>query len=46
MKWYKIVPKRGYFEVHINGKFYCSADTWKEASKEVEEYAAKHRLIA
>ena len=35
---YKIVPVRGHFEVHINGKFYCSADTWPEAVKEVEEF--------
>lgn len=36
---YKIVSKRGHYEVYINGKFYCSADTRSEAIKEVEEYA-------
>ena len=34
----KIVSVRGHFEVHINGEFYCSADTWLEAVKEVEEF--------
>ena len=36
---YKIIPKYGHYEVHINGKFYCSADTFSEAVKEVEDYA-------
>ena len=35
---YKIVPKYGHFEVHINGKFYCSADTFPEAIMEAEKY--------
>ena len=39
---YSIVPNRGHYEVHINGKFYCSADTWKEATDEVEKYAAQY----
>lgn len=41
---FKIVPISGHFEVHINGKFYCSADTWKEADDEIKEYAVKHKL--
>ena len=41
---YKIVPIRGHYEVHINGKFYCSADTWREADNEIKEYAAKNNL--
>ena len=24
---YKIIPKYGHYEVHVNGKSYCSADT-------------------
>lgn len=36
---YKILPKHGHYEVHINGKFYCSADSFAEAMKEVEDYA-------
>lgn len=35
---YRIVPKHGHYEVYINGKFYCSADTMPEEAKEVEEY--------
>lgn len=35
---YKIVPNHGHYEVYIDGKFYCSADTMNEAAKEVEEY--------
>lgn len=35
---YKIKPTREYFEVYINGKFYCSADNWTEAISEVEKY--------
>ena len=41
---YRIVPICGHYEVHINGKFYCSADTWKEADNEIQEYAVKHKL--
>lgn len=37
---YKIIPVRGHLEVYINGKFYCSADDWDEAVREVEEYYA------
>lgn len=36
---YKIIHNHGHYEVHINGKFYCSADTFHEAVKEVEAYA-------
>lgn len=38
---YKIQPTRGHFEVYINGKFYCSADNWREAVSEIEAYAMK-----
>lgn len=41
---YRIVPMNGHYEVHINGKFYCSADTWKEADDEIREYAVKNKL--
>ena len=30
----KITPVRGHWEVYINGKFYCSADTFSEAVME------------
>lgn len=35
---YRIIPARGYYEVYINGRFYCSADNIKEAEKEIETY--------
>lgn len=35
---YEIVSNRGHYDVYIDGKFYCSADTMREAAKEVEEY--------
>ena len=33
----KIIPTNGYYEVYINGKFYCSADTVVEAANEIEK---------
>ena len=33
---YKIIATRGHYEVYLNGKFYCSADTYHEAEKEIE----------
>lgn len=38
---YKIVPKHGHYEVYIDGKFYCSADTMNEAAKEIEGYEGR-----
>lgn len=29
-----------HYEVYIQGKFYCSADTLEEAIEEIEEYSA------
>lgn len=33
---YKIVPVHEHYNVYINGEFYCSADTWSEAVREIE----------
>lgn len=41
MNW-KIVHKKDHYNVYINGKFYCSADTFEEAVKELEEYETIH----
>lgn len=38
---YYIKRKHNHYEVYINGKFYCSADTHEEAAREVEEYFYK-----
>lgn len=35
---YKIVNVCGHYEVYLDGKFYCSADTPEEAAKEIETY--------
>lgn len=35
---YKIKLTKGHFEVYINGKFYCSADNWREAENEIKNY--------
>lgn len=34
----QIVPNRGYWEVHINGKLYCTADSFSEAVAEYNDY--------
>lgn len=33
----QIKQTRGYFEVYVNGDFFCTADTYLEAVKEVYE---------
>lgn len=40
-----ITPVYDHFEVYINGRFYCSADTWIEAVREIEEYKKEMCLI-
>lgn len=42
---YKIVPRNGHFEIYIDGKFYCSADSWNEAEREIEEYQDEHCYV-
>lgn len=34
---YQIVKVSGHYEAYIDGRFYCSADTFSEALKEVEK---------
>lgn len=36
MSDYKIIHINDHYEVYLNGKFYCSADTKSEAEKEIE----------
>ena len=33
----RIVRDRDHYVVYINGKFYCTADTYQEAKKELEQ---------
>ena len=35
---YKIKPTKEHFEVYIEGKFYCTADNWREAENEIKNY--------
>lgn len=42
---YKIVSKYGHCEVYIDGKFYCSADNWIEAEREIEKYEDQNCYI-
>ena len=32
---YNIIPKNGHYEVYINGKYYCTADSISEAEYEI-----------
>ena len=34
----EIVPVKEHFEVYINGAFYCSVDSRREAKEEIENY--------
>ena len=40
MEYDEIVIKqvKGHWEVYVNGRFYCSADTYDEALKEITEF--------
>lgn len=40
---YEIKNVRGHYEVYKNGKFFCSADTRKEASEEIKKDEKKVR---
>ena len=33
----EIKCEHGHYVVYVNGKFYCSADTYSEAKREIEE---------
>lgn len=33
---YEIIAIRGHYEVYLNGKFFCSADTFMEAVNELQ----------
>lgn len=42
---YDIKRNREYFEVYIDGKFYCTADNEKEAESEIKEYAMERGVV-
>lgn len=35
---YEIIPQYGHYVVYLEGKFFCTADSRKEAEREIEEY--------
>lgn len=38
----KIVQNRGHWEVYLNGEFFCSADSYIEAARELDKERNKH----
>ena len=42
---YKIVQEHGHYVVYIDDEFYCSADNWHEAAKEIQEHLNKERSL-
>ena len=36
IRQYEIMAVRGHYEVYCNGKFFCSADTYGEAKREID----------
>lgn len=38
MVTYEIKPDREHFVVYINGEFYCTADDYLEATRDIEKY--------
>lgn len=43
---FEIKPVREHFEVYLDGKFICSADTESEAEREVENYCEALDFVA
>lgn len=35
---FSIIPNNGHYDVYIDGKFYCSADSMTEVAKEIENW--------
>jgi hypothetical protein len=40
---YSIMPNKGHYELYINGKLYCTADSMQEAESEIKAYAAERK---
>ena len=38
---YEVKIVMDHYELHIDGKFYCSCDNWFEINKEIEEFEIK-----
>ena len=42
MEQYKIIDVRGHYEIYLGEKFFCSADTYGEAIREIEKEMKPH----
>lgn len=40
---FTIIPDREHLVVYIEGEFFCTADNWKEADKEIKDYYTERR---
>jgi hypothetical protein len=38
---YTITPNKGHYDVYIDGKLYCTADSMQEAESEIKAYVAE-----
>lgn len=41
---YTITPNKGHYEVYIDGKFYCTADSISEAENEIKALQGKSKF--
>lgn len=37
-RYWSIIHKGDHYELYIDGRLHCSADTWSEAFEEYQEY--------
>ena len=42
---YKIIPVKGHYEIYVDGEFFCSADSWSEAEREIEAFQLDKCLV-
>ena len=40
---YSISPNKGHYDVYIDGKLYCTADSMHEAESEIKAYEQSHK---
>lgn len=38
---YEIMRSKGHYEIFINGNFYCTADSYPEAEREIKNYISE-----
>ncbi len=42
---YTITPNKGHYDVYINGKLYCTADSMQEAEREIKEHRKENAIM-